>query len=194
LFNKTCINTKNAYIRVKVTCSKQKGTTMKQLTKILGLCTLFACKSAVGAHIVEVAAGDTPLHIALRTAVDTNPTIEDLLAQGANVNAQNKSGDTPLHIAARNGASSAVIARLLAAGASANACNCVGATPLHKVVRSITTGDGTEREINIIRLLVSAGALRKIRNERGLRPVDIAARLGYKSLIAELTPPAGLDL
>ena len=40
---------------------------MKQLTKILSLIIFFACKSAVGANIIEAVDknGDTPLHIAL---------------------------------------------------------------------------------------------------------------------------------
>ena len=83
--------------------------------------------------------GRTPLHLAAERG--DLPTIERLLADGANVNVQIRSdekastdwGNTPLHSAARDGRIEAV-RLLLDRGADINARNHRGVTPLHRSI------------------------------------------------------------
>ncbi len=72
--------------------------------------------------------GETPLHVAAAKGFDDVAQL--LLAQKANVNAQDDNGRTPLHLAAQGGHKD-VLELLLASKAEVNAKDNKGWTPLH---------------------------------------------------------------
>ena len=92
--------------------------------------------------------GETPLHVAAAKGFDDVAQL--LLAQKANVNAQDNEGRTPLHLAAQGGHKD-VLELLLASKAEVNAKDNKGWTPLHfaasrghKEVAEMLLADGAE--------------------------------------------------
>jgi uncharacterized protein len=109
--------------------------------------------------------GRTPLFYAVEK--DDIHRMHFLLANGANVNIGDHHGETPLHVAAhsfRLGAASL----LIAAGARVDAQDGQGNTPLFRAVFE-SKGRG-----EMIRLLLSAGADKKITNHYGMSPEKLA--------------------
>jgi tankyrase len=109
-----------------------------------------------------------------------------LLAAGADVNATDKNGVTALHHAVRFRNPAAVKA-LIEHGADVNqVCRKSGSTPLHRAVTS-TGAPGTagkrEEAIEIIRLLMAAGADPTITNKSGRKAADYVKDEGIKSLL-----------
>ena len=98
-----------------------------------------------------------------------------LITGGAHVNSCDKNGVTALHHAVRFRIPVAVQA-LIEFGANVNqVCRKSGSTPLHRAVTS-TGAPGTagkQREaIEIVRLLIAAGADPTIANKSGRKPAD----------------------
>lgn len=97
------------------------------------------------------------------------------LKRGVNIHATDKNGVTALHHAVRFRSAAAVKA-LIEGGANVNqACRRNGSTPLHRAV--IQTGaPGTAGKqaaaIEIVRLLLAAGADPSIANKSGKKPAD----------------------
>lgn len=111
-------------------------------------------------------AGDTALHIA--AAAYELEIVQQLIAAGANVHAQNRFGYAPLHSAAAGNPNSprwnpqrqaAAIRALVKAGADPNATDKRGVTPLHIAVRT--------RCAIAVQTLVECGADPGRRNKNG---------------------------
>jgi hypothetical protein len=110
-------------------------------------------------------AGWTPLHYAAYAGKET--IASDLIAAGADVNAQNADGFTPLHLAAQEGRV-AVAGALIAHGADLNAQEKQGWTPLHFAAQ--------EGHAEVARLLIDRGADVNRREHAGLTPLAVATK------------------
>jgi ankyrin repeat protein len=119
-------------------------------------------------------------YTALNNAVDlADPAIIRVLVEaGANVNEPDRRGLTPL-VRAITSNSAAVTQTLIELGADVNQADERGNTPLHYAALS----DYGETEV--VRLLLAAGANRKVKNKDGLAPAEAARKFKYANL-AEL--------
>ena len=109
-----------------------------------------------------------------------------LLKAGADVNAADKNGVTALHHAVRFRGPIA-IRTLIEHGANVNqVCRRSGSTPLHRAVTT-TGAPGTagkhQEAVEIIRLLIAAGADPSIVNKSGKNPADYVNDDAIKSLL-----------
>jgi ankyrin repeat protein len=111
----------------------------------------------------------TPLFYAVKDG-DT-AVVAELIRQGANVNAQDKNLETPLHFAARE-YWPGVAELLLKSGAGVDARDAQGNTPLSRAVFE-PKGRG-----QVIKLLLSFGANRALKNSHGVSPEDLAKSIG----------------
>ena len=117
--------------------------------------------------------GRTPLHLAV-IAHDL-ATVQRLLEEGANADAQDDNGWTPLHFAAQD-VLVEVVAALLAAKADPSLTDSFGNSPLWRATFS-SQGDG-----RVIRLLRDAGADPMQANNRGVSPVKLAKTIANYDL------------
>ncbi|MFL5616370.1 MAG: ankyrin repeat domain-containing protein [Gemmatimonadaceae bacterium] len=124
----------------------------------------------IGHHIYV---GDTALHVA--AAAYRTEMAKKLIANGANVSANNRRGAQPLHYASVGQPGSttwapksqaAVVTLLLNAGADPNAVDNSGVTPLHKAVRTRCTA--------AVRVLLAHGADPRRKNGSGSTPLHLA--------------------
>ncbi len=120
------------------------------------------------------------------TPADQRRQIIALLAAGADIHASDKNGVTALHHAVRFRSPSAV-RTLIERGANVNqVCRRSGSTPLHRAVTT-TGAPGTagkcEEAIEIVRLLIAAGADPSIANKSGRKPADYVKDDALKSLL-----------
>jgi ankyrin repeat protein len=133
------------------------------------------------------------IHELSKICAEQNPDYADqrrrlitLLKSGADIHATDKNGVTALHHAVRFRSPTAV-RTLIEHGANVNqVCRRSGATPLHRAVT--TTGApgsaGKHQEaIEIIRLLIAAGADPSITNKSGRKPADYAKDDAIQSLL-----------
>ncbi|WP_339046401.1 ankyrin repeat domain-containing protein [Candidatus Mesenet endosymbiont of Agriotes lineatus] len=91
--------------------------------------------------------------------------IENLLKQGADVNAINLRGNSPLHLAVNQHCSITTIQMLLKRGAKVNALNGDGNGPLHIAA--------SKHELLIMDELVKNGADVSIQNHSGITPLEL---------------------
>jgi Notch-like protein len=105
--------------------------------------------------------------------------IQDLIAQGANINTQmDKTGETPLHLAARYARADAA-KKLLDAKADANAPDNTGRTPLHAAVAADAQG--------VFQILLRHRATNlDAKTYDGTTPLILAARLAIEGMVEEL--------
>ncbi len=114
------------------------------------------------------------------------------LRHGADVNAKDSFNGTGLIRAAERGHWD-IVGRLIQAGTPLNHVNDLGWTALHE---AIILGDGDQRALDTVRVLVAAGADVRIRSQRdGLTAIQHATNRGYDQMAdllaaATATPPA----
>ena len=150
-------------------------------------------------------ASHTPLHIAIRTAIDRSSAdnlaiIEALIEAGADVNAQvgrrvgsGRLGDTPLTLALGGwlgrqfSDNPAIIEALIEAGADVNAREFIFRTTLLHLAASRTNNPA------IITALVDAGAEVNARQRDGHTPLHWAARFSDNPAVIEVLLDTGAD-
>jgi ankyrin repeat protein len=109
--------------------------------------------------------------------------LELTLAAGAELTALDRFGGTGLIRAAERG-HAAVVGRLLGAGISVDHVNRPGFTALHEAV---IYGDGSQRYVDTVRLLVARGAdVRLTPVQDGIAPVEHARARGQDAVVATL--------
>ena len=118
--------------------------------------------------------------------IDQRRRLIGLLKAGADIHAADKNGVTALHHAVRF-RSLIAVRTLIEHGANVNqVCRRTGSTPLHRAVTT-TGAPGTagkrEEAIEIIRLLIAAGADPSITNKSGRKPADDVKDDAIKSLL-----------
>jgi len=120
--------------------------------------------------------GRTQLHRATVSDIYLEEVIE-LLAAGADVNAQDIFGYTPLHLASRNGALS-IVKVLLQNNAHINAASERGDTPLHWAIFFEHTA--------IVEILIKAGADLDAKDEDDATPLHWAFARKQMEIVAML--------
>lgn len=111
-------------------------------------------------------AGDTALHLSLKTLVNSHLT-KLLLNKGACVHVKGCHGETPLHCAVRCGCCPSIIELLLEKGSDPNARDDQGRTTLHLVVVNVYT--------EIVKVLVKHGVDLQAQDKDGNRVLHHAA-------------------
>src|SRR5687768_1595257 len=118
--------------------------------------------------------------------VDQRRQLIALLKAGADIHAADKNGVTALHHAVRFRSPTAV-RTLIEHGANVNqVCRRSGSTPLHRAVTTTgapSTAGKRQQAIEIIRLLIAAGADPSILNKSGRKPADYLKDDAIKSLL-----------
>lgn len=109
-----------------------------------------------------------------------------LISSGEDIHASDKNGVTALHHAVRF-RNPIAVRTLIEHGANVNqVCRRTGSTPLHRAVTT-TGAPGTagrrEEILEIIRLLIAAGADPSITNKSGRKPADYTKDDVIKSLL-----------
>ena len=119
--------------------------------------------------------------------------MEAALEAGANVHETDKNGVTPLHHAVRF-RNTAAVRVLLEHGARVNqACKRSQSTALHRAVTSTgapETAGKTREALEIIRLLLDAGADASLVNKSGKRPIDYVKQPEILQLLQTRSQPA----
>jgi ankyrin repeat protein len=133
------------------------------------------------------------IHELSKICAEQNPEHADqrrrlvaLLKSGADVHAADKNGVTALHHAVRFRNPTAV-RTLIEHGADVNqVCRRSGSTPLHRAVTTTgapSTAGKRQEVMEIIRLLVAAGADPSIANKCGRKPADYVKDDAIKTLL-----------
>jgi len=135
----------------------------------------------------------TPIFELSDICAEQNPDPEDhrmrlirLLKAGADIHAADKNGVTALHHAVRF-RNPIAVKTLIEHGANVNqACRRTGSTPLHRAVTTTgapSTAGKRPEALQIIRLLLAAGADPSITNKSGRTPADYVKDETIRSLL-----------
>ena len=143
---------------------------------------LLACCLAYTASIATPVASAAPLssfdRMLLQAAKAGNIlTVQEALASGANIKAQDNTGKTVLHWSASEGHES-IVALLLEQGADINIQNKSGETAFYGAARNGHAG--------VVTLLLEKGAAIDARNQDGLTALHMAAFKGSASIASPL--------
>ena len=152
-----------------------------------------------GAHLAaRCPLGETPLHLA--ATFGWRPVMVCLLANGANIDEETvpiaptvhdlaapkhaaaARRQTPLMIAAREGGVDTV-AFLVKRGANIQARDSNGATALHLAARP-----WWRENVELLEILLAAGARRDVPDNRGRTPLDLAQAAGFRQTANALPP------
>ena len=127
----------------------------------------------------SVVAADKELDKQLRLAamIDDDQHLEQLLAQGADVNSANKFGKTALMFAVENG-NLLTVSILLARGADVNIKTVASCTAL--------TFAAENGEIEITSVLLERGADLSVRTRAGWNSLMVASRYGQTEIVKQL--------
>lgn len=132
---------------------------MRHLILFVFLVLLAGCKTDIYSADEH---GNTQLHQAV--VQDNIYRVQLLLKRGAHVNIQNDQGKTPLHFAFKGDVE--IVDALLFKKAQVNIRDTKGNTPLH--IAAI------EGNFEAIQMLLEAGAKKRLHNNDGYTPVDLA--------------------
>ena len=167
-----------------------------------------------------IAHAQTPLDRELIAAAERGdlPSVQRLIARGANVNAKDEKQDSAFLIASARGQTE-VVKATLAAGADLKSTNRYGGTGLipachyghletvklllttkidvnhvnnlgwTALLEAVILGDGGPTHTEIVRLLVGHGADVNIADRDGVTPLQHARRRNYAAMVKILTPP-----
>ena len=123
--------------------------------------------------------GNTALHLAAMHG--HCETVVELLTHGANVEAKNLGHNTALHLAVKSGRRQCVTA-VVSTAANIVPCNDNGYTALPPGLAQ----EGTQMQVQMVRVLIEAGAEVQVENKHGRTPLIYAARCNNPELIEEL--------
>lgn len=110
---------------------------------------------------------------------DDVSTLKALLAAGAAATLVTSRYDGTALIAAAHLGHDGVVKELIKAGAPLDHVNNLGWTAL---MEAVVLGDGGPRHIETVRLLIAAGADRKIADRQGVTPLQHAQARGYRAI------------
>src|SRR6185312_15236726 len=139
--------------------------------------------------------GDTPLHLA--AAGLRYDAARALLAAGTPVNAVNRRGAAALHYACdprplsptwNPAAQQRTIELLVSAGATVDLPDRGGVTPLHRAVRARSTAGTGELQLEIVRMLLAAGATLADVDHHGVAVADRIQSPALRSALAAERP------
>lgn len=131
----------------------------------------------------------SPLHMAAHRGDET--MIEMLIGSGANINSQDQVGNSPIHNAANLG-SPQTLSALLRLGASANSSSPQhSATPLMLLAQGGPIDEA--QSLEMLRILLDAGAELNATDRRGFTAVHMAAFMGHDAMLDALIG-AGADV
>ena len=124
-------------------------------------------------------------------AADQRKRLLKLLKAGADIHATDKNGVTALHHAVRF-RSPVAVKTLIEHGANVNqVCRRSGSTPLHRAVTTTgapSTAGKRAQGLEIIRLLLAAGADASITNKSGRKPSDYVKDEAIKAMLKTERP------
>jgi uncharacterized protein len=123
--------------------------------------------------------------VTIASVRDDVPTLKVLLANGASAKLITSIYDGTALIAAAHLGHDGIVRELVAAGAPLDHVNNLGWTAL---MESVVLGDGGRRHTETLRILLEAGADRRIADRQGRTPLDHAKARGYAAMIRLMEP------
>ncbi|MBA3535566.1 MAG: ankyrin repeat domain-containing protein [Tatlockia sp.] len=123
---------------------------------------------------------DNALHFLAHTRNPTEKTLSfarHLVAKGVDIHKKNKDGNTPLYEACLSG-NSQLVKFFLNQGANLNELNSKNRSVLHAAVIG--------NNINLVKQLLTMGVDCNLRDKEGMRPLELACRVGNPELLCSV--------